>query len=157
MKTYHQEFEKIKKEYLGFLIKKKIFKKKNIFFYENTIEKMRNWTNVDFKKTINWYEKIRKSNKAKVSSVHLEKMKKWTYDRKKGVLYHDSGEFFHIEGKRITNSEREVKSWDQPFIKQVGYNGGIIGLVRSNIRGIPHYLDLAQALQELLEMFLQQI
>ena len=30
-------------------------------------------------------------------------MKKWTYDRKKGVLYHDSGEFFHIEGKRITN------------------------------------------------------
>ena len=110
MKTYHQEFEKIKKEYLGFLIKKKIFKKKNIFFYENTIEKMRNWTNVDFKKTINWYEKIRKSNKAKVSSVHLEKMKKWTYDRKKGVLYHDSGEFFHIEGKRITNSDREVNS-----------------------------------------------
>ena len=37
---------------------------------------MRNWTNVDFKKTINWYEKIRKSNKAKVSNVHLEKMKK---------------------------------------------------------------------------------
>ena len=25
--------------------------------------------------------------------------------------------FFHIQGKRITNSEREVKSWDQPFIK----------------------------------------
>ena len=63
MKTYQQEFEKIKKEYLGFLIKKKIFKKKNIFFYENTFEKMRNWTNVDFKKTINWYEKIRKSQK----------------------------------------------------------------------------------------------
>ena len=68
-------------------------------------------------------------------------MKKWTYDRKKGVLYHDSGEFFHIEGKkRITNSDREVNNWDQPFIKQVGYNGGIIGLVRSNIGGIPHYL-----------------
>ena len=67
-------------------------------------------------------------------------MKKWTYDKKKGVLLHDSGEFFHIEGKRITNSEREVKSWDQPFIKQVGYNGGIIGLVRANIKGIPHYL-----------------
>ena len=67
-------------------------------------------------------------------------MKKWTYDKKKGVLYHDSGKFFHIEGKRITNSDREVNNWDQPFIKQVGYNGGIIGLVRSNINGIPHYL-----------------
>ena len=27
---------------------------------------------------------------------------------KKGVLYHDSGKFFHIEGKRITNSDREA-------------------------------------------------
>ena len=52
---------------------------------------------------IKWYENIRKSNKAKITNIHLEKMKKWTYDKKKGVLKHDSGEFFHIEGKRITN------------------------------------------------------
>ena len=58
----------------------------------------------------------------------------------KGVFKHDSGQFFHIVGKRILESNREVKGWDQPFIKQVGYNGGIIGLVRSNIKGIPHYL-----------------
>ena len=37
------------------------------------------------------------------------------------------------------NNIREVKSWDQPFIKQINYNGGIIGLVRSNING-KHYL-----------------
>jgi oxidase EvaA len=140
MKIYQKEFEKVKNEYFSFLKKKKIFKKKNIFFYENTIEKTKNWTNIDFKKTIKWYDKIRKLNRAKVTNIHLEKMKNWTYNKKKGVLYHNSGEFFHIEGKRITNSDREVKSWDQPFIKQVGYNGGIIGLVRSNINGIPHYL-----------------
>ena len=140
MKIYQKEFEKVKNDYLSFLKKKKIFKKKNIFFYENTIEKMQNWTNVDFKKTIKWYDKIRKLNKAKITNIHLEKMKNWTYNKKKGVLYHNSGEFFHIEGKRITNSDREVKNWDQPFIKQVGYNGGIIGLVRSNINVIPHYL-----------------
>ena len=101
---------------------------------------MFNWTNVDFKKTLRWYNKIKSSNKSIVKSVHLEKMKKWTYDKKKGVIKHSSGEFFHIEGKRIIKSDREVKSWDQPFIKQVDYNGGIIGLVRSDIKGIPHYL-----------------
>ena len=140
MKSHYKEFEKLKKDYIQFLKKNEIFKKSNIFFYENTIEKMKNWTKIDFKKTIKWYEKIRKSNKAKISTIHLEKMKKWTYNKKKGILYHNSGEFFHIEGKRITNSKREVNSWDQPFIKQVGYNGGIIGLVRSDIKGIPHYL-----------------
>lgn len=140
MKIYQKKFNETKNEYFLFLKKKKLFKKPNIFFYENTVEKMSNWSNIDFKKTIGWYEKIRKTNKAKITRVHLEKMKKWTYDKKKGVLKHDSGEFFHIEGKRITNSDREVKSWDQPFIKQVGYNGGIIGLVRANINGIPHYL-----------------
>ena len=134
------EFIKIKKEYLEFLKKKKLFLKKNIFFYENNVEKMKNWTNVDFNKTLNWYHEIRRSNKAKVSDIHLEKMKKWTYDKKKGVLKHDSGQFFHVIGKRTSNSNREVKSWDQPFIKQVGYNGGIIGLVRANINNIPHYL-----------------
>ena len=49
------------------------------------------------------------------------------------VIKHNSGEFFCIEGKRVSNSEREVKSWDQPFIKQINYNGGIIGLVRAYI------------------------
>ena len=140
MKNYQNKFNKAKEEYFQFLKKRGLFKKSNFFLYENTVEKMCNWTEVDFKKTLNWYKKIRKKNRAKVVNVHLEKMKKWTYDKKKGTIKHDSGKFFHIEGKSIFNSDREVKSWDQPFIKQVGYKGGIIGLVRSIINGIPHYL-----------------
>ena len=128
------------KAYISFLKKNKLYESKKKFFYENNIEKMSNWTNVDFRKTFRWYNDIKKSNKAVVKTVHLERMKKWIYDNKKGVLKHSSGEFFHIEGKRITKSDREVKSWDQPFIKQVDYKGGIIGLVRSNIKGMPHYL-----------------
>lgn len=67
-------------------------------------------------------------------------MKKWKYNKHKGFFYHDSGEFFKIEGKRILNSKREIVSWDQPFLTQVGYKGGIIGLVRAYINKIPHYL-----------------
>ena len=140
MEKENLNYSNFLKKYIIFLKKNKLYQKRKKFFYENNIEKMSNWTNVNFKKTLNWYNKIKRSNKAIVKTVHLEKMKKWTYDKKKGVIKHSSGEFFHIEGKRIFKSDREVKSWDQPFIKQVDYKGGIIGLVRSNIKGIPHYL-----------------
>ena len=140
MKKRYSTYQDTLKNYIYFLKKNKLYQKRKKFFYENNIEKMFNWTNVDFKKTLRWYNKVKNSNKAIVKTVHLEKMKKWIYDNKKGVLKHSSGEFFHIEGKRITKSDREVKSWDQPFIKQVDYKGGIIGLVRSNIKGMPHYL-----------------
>ena len=133
-------FQESKKKYILFLKENKIYSPQRIIFYENNIEKIFNWTNTDFQKTLKWYESIKKKNKAKIKTIHLEKMRKWKYDKKKGVILHTSGEFFRIEGKRIINSEREVKSWDQPFIKQVNYNGGIIGLVRSNINGVPHYL-----------------
>ena len=140
MKKFHLKYKEKFKNYLSFLKKNKLYEGKKIFFYENNVEKMANWTQVDFDKTVKWYNKIKNSNKAIVKTVHLEKMKKWTYDKKRGVIRHSSGEFFCIEGKRVTNSEREVKSWDQPFIKQINYNGGIIGLVRAYINGIPHYL-----------------
>jgi oxidase EvaA len=140
MKSKIKNFKETKSKYIDFLKTNKIYKSKNFFFYENNVEKMENWTNIDFKKTLKWYETARKKNKAKVKTIHLEKMKNWKYDKKKGVIVHESGEFFCIEGKRVTNSEREVESWDQPFIKQINYNGGIIGLVRANISGVPHYL-----------------
>ncbi len=140
MKKNYLNYSSAIKSYIYFLKKNKLYDKRKIFFYENNIEKMSNWKNVDFKETLRWYNKIKNLNKTKVKTIHLEKMRKWSYDKKKGVIKHDSGEFFHIEGKRIFKSNREVKNWDQPFIKQVNYKGGIIGLVRTNIKGIPHYL-----------------
>ena len=136
----NKDFNKIMETYIVLLKKNNLYDKRKKFFYENNIEKMNNWTNVNFKRTLKWYNEIKKSNKAKVQNIHLEKMRNWTYDRSKGIISHNSGKFFSIEGKRTTNSAREVKSWDQPFIKQIGYKGGIIGLVRSVIHGIPHYL-----------------
>jgi len=133
-------FEKTLNKYIFFLKKNKLYQKKNFFFYENNIEKAKNWAQIDFKKSVQWYFSIKRKNKAEVFNVHLEKMKKWKYNKYKGFFYHDSGEFFKIEGKRILNSKREIESWDQPFLTQVGYKGGIIGLVRAYINKIPHYL-----------------
>ena len=133
-------YQMILETYIAFLKENNLYDSKKKFFFENNIEKFKNWSNVDFKKSIKWYLHIKKKNRAKVSNIHLEKMKNWTYNKKTGVITHDSGEFFSIEGKRISNSKREVNNWDQPFIKQIGYKGGIIGLVRASIRGVPHYL-----------------
>ena len=133
-------YENTKKKYLIFLKKNGLYQKKKNFFYENNIEKMHNWTSSKFDDNLKWYNKIRKTNKARVKTIHLEKMNQWFYNKKKGAIVHKSGEFFCVEGKRIINASREVKSWDQPFIKQINYNGGIIGLVRANIKNIPHYL-----------------
>ena len=65
-----------KKIYLDFLKQNNLYQSKKIFFYENNIEKMSNWSNSDFKKTLNWYNKIRKLNKTKVKNIHLEEIDK---------------------------------------------------------------------------------
>ena len=50
------------------------------------------------------------------------------------------GNFFLLREKEQLIPKERLKSWDQPFIKQIGYKGGIIGLVRTIINGVPHYL-----------------
>ena len=136
----HKEFNKTLENYLLFLKAEKKFKKKNIFKYENAIEKINNWTNSNFQKNFIWYNNVKRNCKARVKKTHIEKLKKWNYDKVKGRLFHSSGGFFSIEGYSVTNAGREVNKWDQPFIKQNNLVGGIIGLVRTKINGVPHYL-----------------
>ena len=140
MKVSKLKYQTMLSDYLSYLKKKKFFYKKNQILYENTIEKLYNWTNSDIKKIINWYQNVRKIDKSVVKNIHLEKLQKWNYNKKKGIITHKSKKFFIVEGKRVSKSNREIASWDQPFLTQVGYKGGIIGLVRCKINYIPHYL-----------------
>jgi oxidase EvaA len=45
------------------------------------------------------------------------------------------------------SKEREVGEggWDQPMVTQIGFDGGLLGLLRKRIDGIPHYLIEAKA------------
>ena len=140
MKKNNFNFQKALDDYIIYLKKKNLYNKTRNIFYENNIERLNNWSNSDFKKLLAWYHKIRKLDKTKVRTIHLEKMKKWKYNKNTGVINHKSKQFFRVEGKRVTNAKREIKEWDQPFLTQVGYNGGIIGLVRCYIKNIPYYL-----------------
>ena len=133
-------YKRTLKLYKEFLKKNKIYEKKKKFFYEITIERIKNWTNTKFETRIFWYKKIVKNNKAKIFFKNLNNLDKWIIKNDKKEIFHESKKFFSIIGVSTNNAGREINSWDQPFIKQKALNGGIIGLIRKEINGVPHYL-----------------
>ena len=88
-----------------------------------------------------WYKKIIKESKVKVKTIPLQKCKKWKMT-KNGVIKHDSGSFYKVEGVRILKSfnRENANTWDQPMFTEPGFDGGILGLLRKKIRSTPHYL-----------------
>ena len=129
--------------------KKKIKKILNEFIYndltnyqiEYICEKLKKWDNQKISNIIKWHKKSIIKNKAETRKIPLNKMKNWIIDSQLKKIHHTSKHFFTIEGYKILNaSKREVQEWHQPFIKQVNLKGGVIGLIRKEIKDIPHYL-----------------
>ena len=87
-----------------------------------------------------WYKSIIQKSNTKVKRIDLSDCSNWTMNKK--TISHKSKKFFRVEALRITNSyKREVVGgWDQPILTEPGYNGGILGLLRKEINGVPHYL-----------------
>ena len=87
-----------------------------------------------------WYKSIIQKSNIKVKRINLSDCSNWTMNKK--TISHKSKKFFRVEALRITNSyKREVVGgWDQPILTEPGYNGGILGLLRKEINGVPHYL-----------------
>tara|TARA_B100001093_G_C26841631_1_gene1020830 strand:- start:2592 stop:3356 length:765 start_codon:yes stop_codon:yes gene_type:complete len=89
-----------------------------------------------------WYWGFVENSNMKMELIPVHDCKEWSIDKKTGSISHSSGEFFRIEGYRVTGTNsREVDTgWDQPFLTQQGFDGGILGLVRQRFDGVPHYL-----------------
>jgi len=95
---------------------------------------------------LEWYSEICNENSLKVEQVDLKDCDEWITTEKN--IKHKSKKFFEIIGLKIQNSHsREVgqNGWYQPIIKEVGYDGGTLGLLRKKLEGIPHYLINAKA------------
>lgn len=101
----------------------------------------------DIKAVRAWFAAQRAACTMTVSDIPLTKCRQWSLCPNTGAMVHASGEFFRVEGLRVGNStDREVVGgWDQPILTQVGYDGGILGLVRKRFGGVPHYLVEAKA------------
>ena len=87
-----------------------------------------------------WYINKKNSSTMKISNIPLKDMRDWSFNDE-GNISHISNDFFILRGLRITSDTREKSfGWDQPIIEQVGFDGGLLGIVRKRFDGIPHYL-----------------
>lgn len=97
--------------------------------------------------TLSWYRACVGENQMTSHFIPLATCRQWSICPETGSLVHDSGEFFRVDGIRVNASpSREVQAgWDQPILTQVGYDGGILGLLRKRFDDVPHYLVEAKA------------
>jgi len=96
---------------------------------------------------LEWYDEQKRKCTMSSEIIPLNECKQWSMDKETGSFIHNSGEFFRVDGIRVSNTTgREVTGgWDQPILTQIGYDGGILGLIRKRINEVPHYLVEAKA------------
>tara|TARA_B100002052_G_C15884451_1_gene600902 strand:+ start:2719 stop:4698 length:1980 start_codon:yes stop_codon:yes gene_type:complete len=101
----------------------------------------------DIEEVKEWFSKKRDRCRMVVTEIPLNECSKWSTDPSTGNSAHESGQFFRIHGIRVDFDDREVGrgGWDQPILTQVGFDGGVLGLLRQRFNGIPHYLVEAKA------------
>lgn len=115
---------------------------------EMLFESLRDWSlfySMDEVKQ--WFLDKRKNCKMRVIDIPLKEVAHWVIDNTTGNIFHDTKDFFIIHGIQVNTDNREVGKggWEQPILEQVGYDGGILGLIRKRFRGVPHYLCEAKS------------
>ena len=118
---------------------KKLFPENSNYLNEKIVEHSM-CTNLFIEKNdlLDWYKKI-SSKKIDVEIINLNEMNSWELSNDK--IMHNSKKFFQVKGLRVNNTEREnQRSWDQPILEEINYDGGLLGLVRGLKNGLPHYL-----------------
>ena len=114
--------------------------------YNNTVESafeaLNDWSLFyTLREVKEWFLDKRKDADIHVENIPLNELKNWIIDEATGNIHHKSKDFFVIRGVSIKTSSREISSgWDQPILEQVGYDGGLLGIVRQRFDGVPHYL-----------------
>ena len=89
-------------------------------------------TNNEIKDKISAFNKSHNQKKKLLSLINL---KGWEYKNKKIVNL--KKEYFSIIGIRTITNSREIKSWDQPIIKE--YHKGIVGFIVKKFNNSIHY------------------
>lgn len=116
---------------------------------ETQIESLRDWSVFsDVEATEAWFLEQQRNCKMTVTDIPLSECRGWVRDGETGEINHESGEFFKVQGVRVGLSEgREVGAggWDQPILTQIGFDGGLLGILRQRFNDIPHYLLEAKA------------
>jgi dTDP-4-dehydro-6-deoxy-alpha-D-glucopyranose 2,3-dehydratase len=109
---------------------------------ESSFEGFNDWSLFYSLDEIKQWFLIKKENPSIIiKEIDINQMKEWNVDIESGNIYHDSNDFFLIRGLRVEIETREsAGGWDQPIVEQIGYDGGLLGIIRKRFSGVPHYL-----------------
>ena len=135
--VYFDAYKKFTKQLSGF---------ETDFLYEHQLEAMfeilKDWSQLHTLNEVEtWFSEKRLKSKFEVEELPLNQVNDWHVHPTTGNITHSSGDFFEVCGIRVRSKNREITGgWDQPIIKQIGYDGGILGLIRKRFNGVPHYL-----------------
>lgn len=93
---------------------------------------------ISTEKVIQWLNDRNNAIKVNVSKIPFKNLDYWFLDQKLGMLRHNSGQFFTIEGVNIKTNWGQVSEWEQPIINQpeIGY----LGIITKEINGILYFL-----------------
>ena len=101
-----------------------------------------NKENKNIDNILKWLKQRNKINKMRVSKVSVNALDNW-YLKKNGNLFHESGQFFSVEGVKVKNAvERETSSWSQPILNQK--HGGILAILTRTNKDIVEFLLFAR-------------
>ncbi len=114
--------------------------------YDNTLESsfeaLNDWSLFyNLSEVKSWFILKQDESDMEVIDIPLNETEGWFTDEETGNIYHKSRDFFTIHGVRVKTKSRETEAgWDQPILEQVGYDGGLLGIIRKRFEGVPHYL-----------------
>ena len=116
--------------------------KNKIEILRKLISKSQKLENQETDYILKWLKRRNHVNKMKVKKVPVNQLNNWS-NNKNGNIFHKSGQFFSVEGVKISNAiEREVPSWDQPILNQK--HGGILAIIFRERKGVIEFLLFAR-------------
>lgn len=96
----------------------------------------------DLAKTRKWLEQRNLETIVNVHRTRFSKLNQWLFDEDAQNLRHVSGNFFSIDGIRISTNWGTIPSWEQPIINQPEI--GFLGIIAKEIDGVLHFLMQAK-------------
>lgn len=88
-------------------------------------------------------DRRRKTCRFSIKRIPFHQLDQWRFERDTGNLVHSSGQFFSIEGVRVSTNFGPVNQWEQPIIFQPEV--GILGIIVRKIDGAYHFLMQCKA------------
>ncbi len=89
-----------------------------------------------------WFRSRRHASSFEVRPIPFAEMDQWYFAPNPYRLAHRSGQFFTIEGIRVSTNYGPIRRWDQPVIRQPEI--GILGIVTKISHGVRYFLFQAK-------------